>query len=285
MVAELVLQPLDVKRVARCRRAGCAAAGSRTGRSSVCASTRKMSDIGAEQNHLWPVSSYSRARAAAVQRRARRSCWRARPSRPASRSSPCRRSPSPSRGAGIRRGSYVVAVTQRLPLGRQLGLRAQRRHDREGHRDRAGEARLGLHRGHVQRRARRVRERLARSSTAASAARARRPCSSACATPGGTRPRRCGCRSGRACCSTGLFSFASRPHSCCGSPPTNRPERRRALAHPAGALALGGLDQRQVAREHVDALQRRRLVGDRVRLPRRSVALARGSCETVAMSG
>ena len=27
--------------------------------SSVWASTRKMSDIGAEQNHLWPVSSYS----------------------------------------------------------------------------------------------------------------------------------------------------------------------------------------------------------------------------------
>ncbi len=27
--------------------------------SSACASTRKTSDIGAEQNHLWPVSSYS----------------------------------------------------------------------------------------------------------------------------------------------------------------------------------------------------------------------------------
>ena len=59
MVAELVLQALDVKRVAaavgqdaRQQEAGQAAP-------SVWASTRKKSDIGAEQNHLWPTSSYS----------------------------------------------------------------------------------------------------------------------------------------------------------------------------------------------------------------------------------
>ena len=66
MVAELVLQPLDVKRVAaavgqdpRQQEAGEAAP-------SVWASTRNRSDIGAEQNHLWPISSYSAPGAAAV---------------------------------------------------------------------------------------------------------------------------------------------------------------------------------------------------------------------------
>ncbi len=45
-------------------------------------------------------------------------------------------------------------------------------------------------------------------------------------------------------------------------------ERGGALAHPAGPLALGRLDEREVAREHVDALERRHLVEHRVRLPR-----------------
>ena len=60
---------------------------------SVCASTRKASLIGAEQNHLWPVSRYVvAARDGAAGRRARRgSCWPARRSRPASRSCPCPR--------------------------------------------------------------------------------------------------------------------------------------------------------------------------------------------------
>ena len=58
-VAELVLEALDAGTRCACRRAGRAAARSRTTPSSVCARTRKRSHIGAEQNHLWPTSSYS----------------------------------------------------------------------------------------------------------------------------------------------------------------------------------------------------------------------------------
>ena len=63
-VAELVLQALQVQRVARAvgqdprqREAGDALA-------AACARTRNRSHIGAEQNHLWPVSSYSPSAAA-----------------------------------------------------------------------------------------------------------------------------------------------------------------------------------------------------------------------------
>ena len=57
----------------------------------------------------------------------------------------------PFSAAGMRHRVVRRRGDQRLPLGRQLRLRAQRGHHREGHRDRAGEAGLGLHRGHVQR--------------------------------------------------------------------------------------------------------------------------------------
>ena len=57
---------------------------------SACARTRNASHIGAEQNHLWPVISYSAPGPPPFERRRRSSCWRARRSRPASRSSPSR---------------------------------------------------------------------------------------------------------------------------------------------------------------------------------------------------
>ena len=47
------------------------------------------------------------------------------------------------------------------------------------------------------------------------------------------------------------------------------PELGRALAHPARSLALDAFDERHVAGEHVHSLERRRLVEDRVRVPRR----------------
>src|SRR5271165_4707023 len=54
-------------------------------------------------------------------------------------------------------------------------------------------------------------------------------------------------------------------------------QRRGPLCNPAGTLPLDGLDQRTVAGEDVDPLERRRLVEDRVRLPRSSsLALACG---------
>ena len=100
---------------------------------------------------------------------------------------------------------------ERLPFGRQLGLGAQRRHDRVGHRDRTGIAGLRLHRGHVQGGARGVRGRARSWSRAASAARARRPSSSAGARRDGTRPRRCGARSGRACAAPACSRWPAGP--------------------------------------------------------------------------
>ena len=82
---------------------------------AVCARTRNASHIGAEQNHLWPVISYSAARAAAVQRAA--TVVLARTSEP-----PC---------------FSVIAIPQRAP-----GLSA-RRHAARGRSER-GEPRLPL---------------------------------------------------------------------------------------------------------------------------------------------
>ena len=105
---------------------------------AVCASVRKASDIGAEQNHLCPTSS----------RRSRRPqasagwCWRARPSRPASRSSPCRWWRRASRdgrdGAGRRRPQELGHP------GRGERRPCERRDGGVGHGHRAADAGLDL---------------------------------------------------------------------------------------------------------------------------------------------
>ena len=150
------------------------------------------------------------------------SCWRGRRSRPASRSSPCRRSRRPSRQRGSCAGRSawrLPAAPTRRPAPAARAARARRRTSSlSGSRSRPPPASPSC----TGRRAPRARSARC-SSTAASAARARPRVASAGARRGGTRPRRCGGRSDRSVRSTGLFSFARRPHSCCGSPPTTRP--------------------------------------------------------------
>src|SRR3984885_10087337 len=78
--------------------------------SSVWASTRKKSDIGAEQNHLWPTSSYSPPAPPPFKGVA--TVVLARTSEPPCFSviaMPAIAEPFPA--AGTDRGSYVVAVT------------------------------------------------------------------------------------------------------------------------------------------------------------------------------
>ena len=159
VVAELVLQTLDVELVARAvgqdarqQEAGEAVVGLREHEEHVRHRRRA--------EPLVPDDLVLDRRRRRRSAGARRWCWRARRSRPASPSSPCPRSREPFSRAGTRRGSYVVAVTSGSHSAASSGWRAQRRHDREGHRYRAAEAGLGLHRGHVQRGARGVRGRL-----------------------------------------------------------------------------------------------------------------------------
>ena len=73
---------------------------------------------------------------------------------------------------------------------------------------------------------------LARSSTAASAVRARRPSSSAGARRGGTRPRRCGCRSGRGCAAPACSRSPAGPTAACG---LRRADEARRARRPARA--------------------------------------------------
>ena len=118
-VAELVLEPLDLDRVAlavggeaRHQKAGEPALGLGEDEERV-AHRRRHEPLVAGERVLG-------ARAAAVQRRRRRWCWRARPSRPASRSSPCRtgRRACRRRGAArrrsaseVKRGSHSAAIS------------------------------------------------------------------------------------------------------------------------------------------------------------------------------
>ena len=208
---------------------------------SAWARTRKASHIGADMNHLWPVSSYSApgpppfsgvgdGRVGAHVRAAL-----------------LLGHPHAAQRAGlVGRGAQLAVVAERgearLPLGRELGLLAQRRDHRVGHRDRAADAGLGL-RGDEHRRAGDVgaglrlapRQRVrAEADTGARAARARR---------GGTRPRRSGCRSGRGCAA----SAGSRsPRSPSGSPAPSRRRRRprspgpRPSRRPRGAAPRPG---------------------------------------------
>ena len=106
-----------------------------------CASTRKPSDIGAEQNHLCPVSTYSPSLG---ERLAPASCWPVRRCRPASPSCPSRRARRPSARRAAAPASYTVRGQPRLPLGGQRRVGAQRGHRRVRHRQRAAVPGLGL---------------------------------------------------------------------------------------------------------------------------------------------
>ena len=89
LVAALVLEPLDEEAVVA--PVGQHARHEEAARPFRCARVKKPSLIGAEQNHLWPVSRYP-APGPRTSRSAPSSWSGADPSRPASRSSPCRSS-------------------------------------------------------------------------------------------------------------------------------------------------------------------------------------------------
>ena len=116
------------------------------------ASTRNASHIGADMNHLWPVSSYSAPGPPPFS--GPRVVVFARTSEP-----PCfsviaipHSAPALS-GAGRRRSpSYAFESQPGLPLRGDLGLRAQCRDAGVGHRDRAADAGLGLAEAHEHRR-------------------------------------------------------------------------------------------------------------------------------------
>ena len=139
-VAELVLQALDAEAVAaavgqdaRQQEARQPAVGLREHQERV-AHRRRAEPLVAGELVLG-------ARSAAVQRRARPWCWRARPSRPASRSSPCRTARRPCRPAGTRRGSYAVEVSRGSHSAASSGVARSAGTRRVGHRDRAARAR------------------------------------------------------------------------------------------------------------------------------------------------
>ena len=145
-VAELVLQPLQAEAVALA--VGRPAREEEAGEPpSAWARTRKASHIGADMNHLWPVSSYSAPGPPPFTGRA--TVVLARTSVP-----PCFSViPIPARAPALprrRRVARVVAGGEeaRLPLGGQLRLGAQRRDHRVGHRDRAADPGLGLRHAH-----------------------------------------------------------------------------------------------------------------------------------------
>ncbi len=103
---------------------------------SVCASTRKTSHIGAEQNHLCPVISYSAPGPPPFSGVARGGVGAHVGAALLLGHRHARRAPRLLRG---RDEARVVVEREKpgLPLLGQLGLRAQRRHRRVGHRDRA----------------------------------------------------------------------------------------------------------------------------------------------------
>ena len=130
---------------------------------------------------------------------------------------------------------------ERLPLGRQLRLGAQRGHDREGHRDRAartpprpasrsctGPRALYAPPAH---RSPRQRVQLVLDAHPSSG-RARR---------GGTRPRRSGCRSGRACGGSACSRSPAVPTAAQArsTSPTNRPSAEaRSRTQPAPSRSV-----------------------------------------------
>ena len=256
-VAELVLEPLQPERVAACRPAAPAAPRSRSARPGACASTRNTSHIGAEQNHLWPVSSvlavgaerlgagrvgpdvgaalllghaHAGEQPGLAGRRA------AAPGRTTVAVSPG--SQSAATAGSVRRAgtaAYVIDTGQPWPASTcdQTTKPAARRD--------------------VGRRRRPTRRRRADPR------RRRRP--SARARTGGSRPRRPGGRSGRGSAAPAGARWPRRPSA---APPRSRPGGR-ARTGPSTCARPGvpadRLDQRPVAAEDVVADQRRRLVG------------------------
>src|SRR3954465_13420004 len=237
---------------------------------SVCASTRKTSHIGAEQNHLWPVSSYSApppppfsGRAIVVFERTSEPPWRsviAMPhSAPAfcsdgimrlSYSSDVSRGSHSSASSGCLRSAgtqaYVIEIGQPWPdsTAEPLSISAAR-------------AACAPRRGSIH-------------------GSAWVPCftdisiSQCHAGWNSTSSIRLPKRSWVFSC--GGFSLASRPHSS-GSPPPPPPsptplsppppaEPHQLLLGPVGALAARGLGEGAVLEVHVVAAQRRRLVED-----------------------
>ena len=118
---------------------------------SVCARTRKASHIGAEQNHLWPVISYSPPGPPPLSGVA--AVVLARTSEP-----PCFSVIAIPQSAplfsGGRREALVVGEREQplLPFLGELRLGPERRDRRVGHRDRAADPALGLGQLHEQRR-------------------------------------------------------------------------------------------------------------------------------------
>ena len=126
---------------------------------SAWARTRKASHIGAEQNHLCPVISYSAPAAAAVQGR------RGRGVRAHVRAALLLGHRHAADRPRLVRGRAKLAVVvereeARLPLGRDVRLLSQRRNHRVGHRDRAANPGLRLREAHEAGRARDVGARL-----------------------------------------------------------------------------------------------------------------------------
>ena len=159
------------------------------------ASTMNTSPIGAEVNHLCPVSRYSPRRPARD---------RAGGVRPDVRAALLlgHRHAREQAPLGLGRAQAEVVLRgreQRLEALGQAGRVPQRGHDGVGHRHRAAVPGLGRAPDVEARRPRHVRAGAGRPATARRAGRAAPPPSSAHARPGGTPPRRPGGRSGRAC--------------------------------------------------------------------------------------
>ena len=231
---------------------------------SACARTRNASHIGAEQNHLCPVISYSAPGpppfsgrrdggvgahvGAALLLGHRHAAQRARL---------------------VRRGDEPLAVVgqrqeARLPLLGQLRLLAKRRDHGVGHRDRAAHPGLDLREEHELRRPGHVGARARVAPRRARAAPGRSPAAAARARPGGTRPRRSGCRTGRECAASAGSRSPARPSAITSARPQIAPQLAGLVLGPVAALAAQRLDQDRVPLEDVVALERRRLVGDLV---------------------
>ena len=138
-VAQLVLEALDAERVA-------GAVRQHPGHQEARQPGRRLGQHQEQVAHRRagePLVPAQPVRAVAGWR-SRWSCWRGRPSRPASRSSPCRRA-GPRLVSGVRRpGSYSRLVSSGSYAAARSGAVAQRRDHRVGHRDRAGVAGLDL---------------------------------------------------------------------------------------------------------------------------------------------
>ena len=151
----------------------------------------------------------------------------------------------------VGRGHEPLAVVgergeARLPLGGQLGLLAQRR-DRPSRSSRSGSRRPAstCEQEHELRGARDVgaRARLA-PGRGVEAVRDRRA-ASARATRGGTRPRRCGCRSGRGCGAAAGSRSPERPSDHVGARPQIAPSSLAASLAPTRRPRAERLDQRR----------------------------------------